>query len=81
MKRIIYLIVAIIAFLTAFNLDWFFEGQSAIQATQQVKRGYDYQSGKLALNFWENLKMVPVFMGPLFLFLFLKTFFKPKEAK
>lgn len=53
MKKYIFLLFTIFLTFVAFRLNWYFSGNEAIAATQQVKIGDEYAIGRATQNMWE----------------------------
>jgi hypothetical protein len=80
MKRYIYLTLTVILLTVSWNFDWFFAGQTAIEAVKQVKTGFDYQQGVAMVKFWTGVKTIIDIASAVFFLLFIFTL-KPKTNK
>jgi len=80
MKRYIYLTLTIIFGIIAFNFDWLFEGQSAIEAAKQVLTGFNYQEARAKMIFWERVQTATNVGFWVSLAFFISTFFNKKTT-
>ena len=58
MKKYIYLTLTIILGIISFNFNWFFDGQTAIEAAKQVLTGFNYQEAITEMIFWTRMQIL-----------------------
>ena len=53
--KYLYIIVGILLGLFSWNFEWFFQGQGAIAAVQQVGNYDEYAASRTMMIFWDNI--------------------------
>lgn len=81
MKKYIYLTLTIILGIISFNFNWFFDGQTAIEAAKQVLTGFNYQEAITEMIFWTRMQILTKLAFYLFLGLFIITLFNKQQKK
>jgi hypothetical protein len=79
MKKYIYLALAITLTVIGFNFGWYFEGESAIAAANQVLTGFDYQAARAEYRFWQTVHTAVNVGAVIFFGLFVVQILKTKK--